>query len=86
LEQAKLDEEKKRQERIQEERQAQYLKQEEEMEAKARALEEQKRLEQERLKLEQINRQNSMSPREKLIHDKMRQQVCCLPLLLLLPL
>ena len=28
----------------------------------------------ERLKMEQINRQNSMSPREKLIHDKMRYQ------------
>merc|ERR1740137_223976 len=41
---------------------------------KAKAMEEQKRLETERIKIEKINRQNSMSPREKLIHDKMRYQ------------
>jgi hypothetical protein len=74
LEQMRLEEERRKQELLQQERQAQYLKQEEEMEAKAKALEEQKRLETERRKMEQINRQNSMSPREKLIHDKMRYQ------------
>ena len=74
LEQMRLEEERRKQEVLQQERQAQYLKQEEEMEAKAKALEEQKRLETERKKMEQINRQNSMSPREKLIHDKMRYQ------------
>merc|ERR1712106_775206 len=74
LEQMRLEEERRKQELLQYERQAQYLKQEEEMEMKSKAMEEQKRLETERIKMEKINRQNSMSPREKLIHDKMRYQ------------
>lgn len=73
-EQLRLDEERRKQEELQYERQAQYQKQHEEMEAKTRAVEEQKRLESERLKKEEINRQTSMSPREKLIYDRMRHQ------------
>ena len=73
-EQMRLEEERRKQEELQIERQAQYQKQHEEMEAKTRAMEEQKRLESERLKKEEINRQTSMSPREKLIYDKMRHQ------------
>ena len=73
-EQQRLDEERRKQEELQMERQAQYQKQHEEMEAKTRAVEEQKRLESERLKKEEINRQTSMSPREKLIYDRMRHQ------------
>ena len=73
-EQLRLDEERRKQEELQMERQAQYQKQHEEMEAKTRAVEEQKRLESERLKKEEINRQTSMSPREKLIYDRMRHQ------------
>ena len=74
MEQLRLEEERRKQEELQRERQAQYLKQTEEMEAKTKAMEEQKRLETERLKQEQINRQMSMSPREKMIQDKMRHQ------------
>ena len=73
-EQLRLDEERRKQEELQMERQAQYQKQHEEMEAKTRAVEVQKRLESERLKKEEINRQTSMSPREKLIYDRMRHQ------------
>ena len=73
-EQLRLDEEKRKQEELQQERQAQYQKQHEEMEAKTRAMEEQKRIESERLKKEEIDRQTSMSPREKLIYDRMRYQ------------
>ena len=73
-EQQRLDEERRKQEELQIERQAQYQKQHEEMEAKTKAMEEQKRLETERLKKEEINRQTSMSPREKLIYDRLRYQ------------